>query len=243
MHRLRRCARYDGERAAVAGEPRTVGAFVLQAKPCVRSDRLVELLRRGAVRHPDGDVIEHALDYARGRTRGCDPEEVVARGRRSVAPICDAGSVPGPRPAVATTAFALAGALALAGCGGNGRLSHGDLVQRANAVCSAYRASAEKVARPRTYDEIVAYVGKTLPLYEAARRKLAALKPPAKDAPAFRSWLAADSRISAALADLGRAAMRRDFPAVTAAAGRVQAEGVASRHAAQTLGATTCAQP
>jgi hypothetical protein len=86
-------------------------------------------------------------------------------------------------------------------------------------------------------------VGKTLPLYEAARRKLAGLKPPAKDEPAVRGWLAADGRISAALADLGRAAMRRDFPGVTAAAGRVQAEGVASRNSTQTLGADTCAQP
>jgi hypothetical protein len=147
------------------------------------------------------------------------------------------------RTAVATSAFAVAGAFALAGCGGSGRLSHGDFIRHANAVCSAYRDSAGRIARPRTYDDIVAYVGKTLPLYEAARRKLTALKPPSKDAPAVRTWLDADRRISAALADLGRAAMRRDFPGVTAAAGRVQAEGVTSRRAAEALGATTCAQP
>jgi hypothetical protein len=77
-------------------------------------------------------------------------------------------------------------------------------------------------------------------LYEAARIKLAALRPPAKDEPAVRSWLAADKRISAALRDLGDAALRHDFPAVTAAAGRIQAEGVASRHAAQALGLQIC---
>jgi hypothetical protein len=151
--------------------------------------------------------------------------------------------VPGPRGAVVSTTFTLVATLAVTGCGSGGRLSHADFVQRANAVCAAYRASADRIARPRTYDEIVAYVGKTLPLYEAARRKLAGLKPPAKDEPAVRAWIAADSRISAALADLGRAAMRRDFPGVTAAAGAVQAEGVTSRNAAQALGAATCAEP
>jgi len=134
-------------------------------------------------------------------------------------------------------------ALVLAGCGGGGRLSHGDFTSRANAVCSAFRASTERIARPRTYSDIVAYVKKTRPLYEAARLRLAALEPPAKDEPVVKRWLAADKQISAALGDLGDAALRHDFPAVTAAANRIQAEGVESRHAAQELGLETCSQP
>jgi hypothetical protein len=147
--------------------------------------------------------------------------------------------VTGPRNAPCFLLLAAAGTLATAGCGGD-RLSHGDYAKRADAVCSAFRASTQRIARPRTYRDIVAYVGKTRPLYEAARIKLAALRPPAKDEPAVRSWLAADKRISAALRDLGDAALRHDFPAVTAAAGRIQAEGVASRHAAQALGLQIC---
>jgi hypothetical protein len=134
-------------------------------------------------------------------------------------------------------------ALLFAGCGGGGRLSHGDFTSRANAVCTAFRSSTQRLARPRTYADIVAYVKKTRPLYEAARIRLAALDPPAKDQPAVRRWLAADKRISAALGDLGDAALRHDFPAVTAAANRIQAEGVESRHAAQELGLEACAQP
>jgi hypothetical protein len=134
-------------------------------------------------------------------------------------------------------------ALLVAGCGGGGRLSHGDFTSRANAVCTAFRSSTERIARPRTYADIVAYVRKTRPLYEAARIRLAALDPPAKDQPAVRRWLAADKRISAALGDLGDAALRHDFPAVTAAANRIQAEGVASRHAAQELGLQACTRP
>lgn len=169
------------------------------------------------------------------------PHAVGAAGRRSVARICDSGNVPGRRTAPLFLLLAAAGALATAGCGG-GRLSHGEFVKRADAVCSAFRASTQRIARPRTYSDIVAYVGKTRPLYEAARIKLEQLEPPAKDEPAARTWLAADRRISAALRDLGDAALRHDFPAVTAAAARVQAEGVASRHAAQALGLRVCSQ-
>jgi len=151
--------------------------------------------------------------------------------------------MPGRRTAPLFVLLAAAGTFATAGCSGGGRLSHGDFVKRADAVCSAFRASTERIARPRTYKDIVAYVAKTRPLYEAARIKLEQLKPPAKDEAAVRSWLAADKRISAALRDLGDAALRHDFPAVTAAAGRIQAEGVASRHAAQALGLQVCSQP
>jgi hypothetical protein len=163
-------------------------------------------------------------------------------GRGSVARICDAGSVPGLRTAPFLLLLAAAGALATAGCGDGGRLSHADFVKRADAVCTAFRASTQSVARPRTYSDIVAYVRKTRPLYEAARIKLEALKPPVKDKPAVRTWLAADKQISDALRDLGAAALRRDFPAVSTAAARVQAEGVASRHAAQELDLQVCSQ-
>ncbi|HWX08831.1 MAG TPA: hypothetical protein VNY33_02540 [Gaiellaceae bacterium] len=130
----------------------------------------------------------------------------------------------------------------LAGCGGGGRLSHGDFVQRADAVCLAFRAAAGSTARPSTYDEIVTYVNKTLPLYEAARLKLVALKPPASDAATVRDWLAADQRIATALHDLGEAALRRDFTAVSTAAATVQSEGVTSRRAAAALGTKVCSQ-
>jgi hypothetical protein len=150
--------------------------------------------------------------------------------------------MPQRHTAASLLALAVVGALTTAGCGSGGRLSHDDFAKRADAVCSAFRAKTERIAHPRTYEDIVRYVGQTRPLYEAARRRLAALRPPAKDAPVVRSWLAADKRISDALGDLGDAALRHDFPAVTAAAGRIQAEGVTSRYAAETLGLKVCSQ-
>ena len=67
-------------------------------------------------------------------------------------------------------------------------------------MCSAYRSQTKAQLRPRTYTQIVAYVDKTLPLYEAALRKLEALKPPSSDAAAVKAWLAADRRVAKASA-------------------------------------------
>jgi len=108
-------------------------------------------------------------------------------------------------------------------------------------VCSAYRSQTKAQIRPHTYAEIVAYVGATLPLYEAALRKLEALKPPSKDAPAVKAWLAADRRVAKATRALAVGAQRRDFPTVTAATSRAALAGSESRQAAAALGMHTCA--
>jgi hypothetical protein len=139
------------------------------------------------------------------------------------------------------SALALAGLTLLAGCGG-GSLSHSEFVKQADAICSAYTASTKPVVNPRSYRQLDAYVGKTLPLYTAALRKLEALEPPKDEAAAVQAWIAADRRVAKALHDLGDAAQRRDFPSVTAAASRAQLAGSQSRRAADGLGMRVCAQ-
>ena len=115
-------------------------------------------------------------------------------------------------------------------------------MKRADAVCTAYAGRTRAETRPRTYVQIVAWVRNTLPLYEAALRKLEALEPPATDTQAVRSWLTADRRVAKAVHDLGDAAERRDFPSVTAAAARAQLAGSESRSAAGELGMRVCAR-
>ena len=119
-------------------------------------------------------------------------------------------------------------------------LSHGDFVKRADAVCSAYTSQTKADLRPRSYTQIVAYVDKTLPLYEAALRKLEALKPPSSDAAAVQrgSRPTGASRKSCG-PRRGRAAAR--LPGVTAAASRAQLAGSESRQAAAELGMHVCA--
>ncbi|HEY2373884.1 MAG TPA: hypothetical protein VGH82_15280 [Gaiellaceae bacterium] len=127
-----------------------------------------------------------------------------------------------------------------AGCGG-GRLSHGDFVKRADAVCSAYNARVKpRVITPRSYDAIERYVDGTLPLYMAALQKLSALQPPSSDVQAARTWLAADRRVARAVRALGVAAQQRNFPAVSAAASRAQLAASESRQAAAGLGMRVC---
>jgi hypothetical protein len=127
-----------------------------------------------------------------------------------------------------------------AGCGGG--LSHADYVRKADAICTAYAKATKAEVQPRKYAQIVAWVGATLPLYEAALRKLEALDPPSRDKEAVRSWLAADRRVARAVHDLGDAAERRDFPSVTTAASRAQLAGSESRRAAAALGLQVCGQ-
>lgn len=131
--------------------------------------------------------------------------------------------------------------ITVAGCGGGG-LSHSEFVKRADAVCSAYRSQTKAQLRPHTYTEIVGYVDQTLPLYEAALRKLAALEPPSSDAAAVKAWLAADRRVAKATRELGVGAQQRDFPTVTAAASRASLAGSQSRQAAAALGMHVCAR-
>jgi hypothetical protein len=128
----------------------------------------------------------------------------------------------------------------VAGCGGGG-LSHSEFVKRADAVCSAYRSQTKAQLRPHTYTEIVGYVDETLPLYDAALRKLEALKPPSSDADAVKAWLDADRRVAKATRELGVGAQRRDFPTVTVAASRASLAGSQSRQAAAALGMHVCA--
>jgi hypothetical protein len=129
----------------------------------------------------------------------------------------------------------------LTGCGG-GQLSHAAYLKQADAICTAYRADAKPLPNPRTYAAVAAYADHNLPLYEAALRKLEQLKPPKADASAATLWIAADKRIAAAVRDLGEAALRRDFPGVTAATARLQVSALQSSRNANQLGLHVCGQ-
>ena len=138
---------------------------------------------------------------------------------------------------------ALAGAaLLLAGCGG-GRLSHGAFVRRADAVCSAYADTVSLLTRPRSFAAVQSYVERTLPLYLSALDRLQALKPPRRDEPAVRTWLAADRKVVTALRNLRAAALRHDLAATNDASNALQAASLAARRAAGDVGLEVCATP
>ena len=107
-------------------------------------------------------------------------------------------------------------------------------------MCSAYRTQSPALLRPRSYDAIVRWGGKTLPLYAGALRKLDELKAPTADEQQVHAWLAADRRVQRAVRALVVAAQKRDFASVSAAASRAQLAGSQSRAAAQALGLEVC---
>jgi len=115
-------------------------------------------------------------------------------------------------------------------------------VKRADAICTAYAGATKPIVRPHSYAEVVDYVKQTLPLYEAALRKLEELRPPSRDDAPVRRWLRADRRVAEAFRSLGEAGERRDFPSVTEAVGRAELAGNESRRAAAALGLHVCAQ-
>jgi hypothetical protein len=141
-----------------------------------------------------------------------------------------------------TVVLAGAAVLTLAGCGG-GRLSHDAYVTRADAVCSAYQAKVVLLTNPASYDDVVAYADRTLPLYAAALDRLKALKPPASDESAVRTWLRADRKVAAAIRQLRDAAMRHDPAATNDASAAMQAAGLDGTRAAAALGLKSCAAP
>lgn len=113
-------------------------------------------------------------------------------------------------------------------------------MKRADAICSAYRSGAKPLPNPSTYAAVVAYASHNLPLYEAALQQLEKLKPPKADKAQAKLWIAADRRVAAAVSALGQAALRRDFPGVTAATAKLQVAGLQSSRNANQLGLQVC---
>jgi hypothetical protein len=148
----------------------------------------------------------------------------------------------GRDPRAARGVVAGLAALLLAGCGG-GRLSHDDYVRRADAVCAAYDAKVRLLTRPKSFDAIVAYTDRTLPLYVAALDRLRALRPATADEPDVRAWLRANRTVVAATRRLRDAALEKAPGATNDAADALQAASLASRRAAAALGLQVCSTP
>jgi hypothetical protein len=203
-----------------------------------RRDLLLPDLKR--LRQTGGESRRRA-EGKRHRCVGDDRQQLaVRRPARRRARLLESRGAPisGTRRS-ALAAAVLTPALLAAGCGG-GRLSHGAYVKHADAICSAYRADTPPLAKPRSYDSILSWGAKTLPLYAGALRQLSALQAPQADFAQVQTWLAADRKVQRAVRDLVAAAQKRDFASVSSAASRAQLAGSESRRAAQALGLQVC---
>ena len=140
---------------------------------------------------------------------------------------------------IGTAALLTLAVVALAGCG-NGRLSHGKYVERANAICSQYNASVRKLRRPTTVVEVEAFARRTGRLYRRALAELEALRPAKEDEATVATLLATDRRIARDVDAVEAAAHSRRIPAVRAATAKVTVDSHRSDSLAKLLGLTDC---
>jgi hypothetical protein len=117
------------------------------------------------------------------------------------------------RPRRAAPAILLL-ALALAGCGGGGRLSHNAFVARVDALCKASVAEVKKVEKPTSAAGLPRYLADVRPIQSRFLERARKLRPPARDEPVWRQALAFDRRVLHQYDLMGAAARRGDEKAV-----------------------------
>jgi hypothetical protein len=142
------------------------------------------------------------------------------------------------------TAVVAALCVVAAGCGGGGggeRLSRDDYVAKADAICLATVKKRRALPAPTALAGIPRYVDRALPLLDAARSDLRALRPPAELEDEVTTWLAAIGEERDALADLRSAAEDKNAAKVRA----IGSQGVAieqrARARARAIGLVACA--
>jgi hypothetical protein len=129
------------------------------------------------------------------------------------------------RSRLRSIAIASAGvaALAAAGCGDSSpqRLSHAELVERADAACRTASTDVKALKPPSSLKALAAYSTAVHDIGTALEARLEKLDPPAADAARLAAYRAGLHRATVLVADLGAAAARSDAGSVRRAADRV----------------------
>lgn len=92
--------------------------------------------------------------------------------------------------------------LVASACGGSGgRLSHAQLVERANAICRKFNQQLKALPQPANPLEIGAYIRKAVPLEQIAFTSLRKLKAPKSDEATYKLFIAQVQRETALAQD------------------------------------------
>lgn len=143
---------------------------------------------------------------------------------------------------VAVLALAVAAAALAAGCGGAGRLSRGDYVKKADAICAKYNRQIRALRQPRTIGGISAFVAKAIPIARRGDGELRSLEPPRGDEATVKEWLAANDGVVEAIERLGAAARRDDRPGIRKALRQGNRANERAKRLARHLGLRVCAR-
>jgi hypothetical protein len=140
---------------------------------------------------------------------------------------------------------AVALALVVAGCGSGKRLTKGEFIRQANAVCAKYerrvRALMAGIAAGNEM-QLARSITRVLPVIREGNGELRSLRPPSNLQDRFDRWMTiADEEVDAA-EKLRDALNSRDRPAIQTAFKRLQAKDIdQDRLARQELGLMRCA--
>jgi hypothetical protein len=130
-------------------------------------------------------------------------------------------------------------------CGGSShRLSHSQLVQRANAVCASFNQQLRALPQPTNPLEIGAYIKRAVPLEQNALTKLKKLKPSKSDEKDYTQFVAQVQReTTLAQNELVPATQAPTNPKhVRFILGKLAAMDKTGNAIAKKLGLTSCAQ-
>jgi hypothetical protein len=138
--------------------------------------------------------------------------------------------------------------LLLAGCGGGGSSSSGQPLTRdqyasqADAICSKYKQKTGALSRPATLTDLADVADQVLPLLDAARGELRALRPPAAEQATAQAWLDEFDLIVQDVKNIRDKAKNNDTAGVQAAAQPALKHDQHANELAAQLGMTVCSK-
>ena len=138
--------------------------------------------------------------------------------------------------------------LLLAGCGGGGSSSSGQPLTRdqyasqADAICSKYKQKTGALSRPAPLTDLADVADQVLPLLDAARGELRALRPPAAEQATAQAWLDEFDLIVQDVKNIRDKAKNNDTAGVQAAAQPALKHDQHANELAAQLGMTFCSK-
>ncbi len=122
------------------------------------------------------------------------------------------------------------------------RLSHGEFVKQANAICANYNKRINALGEPKSISDLVGFADKALPIAKEDVGKFKKLNPPKEDEAGWKAYGAEGDKVIAAIGDLRNAAKKSDAAAIQRIGNEAQAESAHSKKIAQDAGLSECAK-
>ena len=137
----------------------------------------------------------------------------------------------------------LAAIVALAAsCGGEDRLSQGELVAKGDAICEKYDKKLEALPEPQSVDDLVEYTDKGKGIVEDGVAELKELQPPEDLEAKYDEWLAYGDKAVRAFERLNAAAKKGDEAEIESIATDAQADEAKSNALAREIGFKKCGE-